>query len=195
MSELEISDPGGAVKLDDAALVQACLAGQEKAWEELVDRYGRLVYSIPRRMGMSPTDADDVFQDVFATLLRYLGSLRDQSLLAAWLITTTRRECWRRGRSAMRGVELTETIVDEAATPFEDVDRWEREQSVRQAMRRLDDRCRDLLTALFLEPATPSYERIAERLGIAVGSIGPTRARCFRKLDAILRELGFEGSE
>lgn len=195
MSEFEISDPGGAVRLDDAALVQACLAGEEKAWEELVDRYGRLVYSIPRRMGMSPADADDVFQDVFATLLRYLGSLRDQSLLAAWLITTTRRECWRRGRSAMRHVELTDTLVDEAAAPFEDIERWEREQSVRQAMRSLDERCRDLLTALFLELETPSYERIAERLGIAVGSIGPTRARCFRKLDAILRELGLEGRE
>jgi hypothetical protein len=61
-------------------------------------------------------------------------------------------------------------------------------------MRRLDERCRTLLTALFLDPATPGYESIAARLGMPIGSIGPTRARCFRKLDAILRELGFDGS-
>ena len=63
---------------------------------------------------------------------------------------------------------------------------------VRQAMRRLDDRCRKLLTLLFLEPATPSYESVASRLGIPIGSVGPTRARCFKKMDAVLREMGIE---
>lgn len=184
------------VHLSDPLLVRACLAGDEAAWEELIDRYGRLVYSIPRRLGLSESDADDVFQNVFVTLLRNLGSLRDQTRLSAWLITTTRREAWRLGRAGSRRAEdeLNESLPADDPAALDDVVRWEREQGVREALRRLDDRCRELLTALFLEPATPSYEVIASRLGIPVGSIGPTRARCFKKLDAILRELGIDGA-
>lgn len=176
----------------DPALVEACLAGDPRAWEELVDRYGRLVYAIPRRMGLSSADADDVFQDVFATLLRSLGSLRDRARLAAWLITTTRRECWRRGKASGRLVELDETLHDGRPEAIDEVTRLEREQSVREAVGRLDGRCRDLLTALFFDASQPGYEVIARRLGIPVGSIGPTRARCFKKLEAHLMELGID---
>ena len=182
--------------VSDAELVRACRAGDARAWEQLVERYGRLVAAIPRRMGMSSVDADDVFQDVFTLLLRHLESLRDEQRLAAWLITTTRRECWRRMRSArdLGHAELPEEMP--AADPglLEEIARGEREQGVRQAMARLDARCRDLLTALFLDASQPEYGAIARRLGMAVGSIGPTRARCFRKLDGFLREIGIDSS-
>ena len=178
----------------DPALVRACLDGDELAWEELVDRYGRLVYSIPRRTGLADADADDVFQNVFTTLFRRLGDLRDQTRLSSWLITTTHRECWRLGKRAARYVELDDAIVDVGAPPGDEVVRWEREQQIRQALRRVDDRCRELLTALFLNPATPSYEQIGARLGMPVGSIGPTRARCFKKLEVVLLEMGVDPS-
>lgn len=176
----------------DPALVRACLDGDERAWEELVERYGRLVYSIPRRMGFSDADADDVFQVVFTTLFRRLPGLRDQTRLSSWLITTTRRESWRLGRAAGMVAEVDERLPDEGVGPGDQVAQAEREQNVRDALRRLDDRCRDLLTALFLEPAAPAYDAIGARLGMPVGSIGPTRARCFKKLETILREMGVE---
>lgn len=182
------------MEVSDAELLQACRAGDARAWEQLVERYGRLVAVIPRRMGMSSIDADDVFQDVFTLLWRHLDSLRDEQRLAAWLITTTRRECWRRLRRAQEHAELpAETPADDPGL-LEEIARGEREQAVRQAMLRLDTRCRDLLTALFLDASQPDYGAIARRLGMAVGSIGPTRARCFRKLDGILRELGIDSS-
>ena len=178
----------------DAELVQACRAGDARAWEEIIDRYGRLVAAIPRRMGMSNADADDVFQDVFALLLRHLDSLRDGQLLAAWLITTTRRECWRRLRRQRAHSELPEEMPADDPGLLEEIARGEREQAVRQAMLRLDTRCRDLLTALFLDPSQPDYATIAQQFGMAIGSIGPTRTRCFRKLDGFLRELGIDSS-
>lgn len=178
---------------DDPALVAACLRGDQRAWEAVVDRYGRLVYSIPRRAGLSEADADDVFQVVFVALLRALPGLRDQTRLSSWLITTARRESWRvSARARAGGVELDEAIPDGASAPVEDVARWEREQAVRAAMARLDPKCRDLLTALFLDPDPDAYGVIAERLGMAIGSIGPTRARCFRKLEPLLREAGLD---
>ena len=66
------------------------------------------------------------------------------------------------------------------------------EQAVRAAMARLDAKCRGLLAALFLDPDPAAYGAIAERLGMAIGSIGPTRARCFRKLEPLLREAGID---
>jgi len=185
-------EPPARVYQSDPGLIRACLDGDERAWEELVERYGRLVYSIPRRMGFPEADADDVFQAVFALLLRHLPSLRDQTRLSSWLITTTRRECWRFGRRSSRHDELDEAIPDGTEPPIDELEREERAQAVRQAMRRLDERCRELLTALFLEPAAPAYEAIGARLGMPIGSIGPTRARCLRKLEAFLAEEGVE---
>ena len=100
---------------DDPALVAACLAGDGRAWEAVVDRYGRLVYSIPRRAGLSEADADDVFQAVFVALLRALPGLRDQARLSSWLITTARRESWRvSARVRAGGVELDEAIAEDS---------------------------------------------------------------------------------
>lgn len=188
-------DRSGAPHRSDPALVQACLAGDERAWEELIDRYGRLVYSIPRRSGLDDADAEDVFQTVFAALLRALPGLRDQTRLSSWLITSARRESWRVSSRVRAGADaLDEAIADRAESPLEDIARLEREQAVRTALARLDEKCRGLLTALFLDPDPAGYDAIAARLGMAVGSIGPTRARCFRKLEPLLREAGLDGA-
>ncbi len=183
--------PSSEAYLADPALVQACIEGDEGAWDELIARYGRLVYSIPIKYGFSEDDADDIFQNVCAIVLRDLHKLRDQTRLSSWLITTTHRECWRLRKRSRSCVSLDETLID-ASTPHpEDILRWEREQ-VREAIWGLNDRCRALLTSLFLDPDEPSYEEVADRLGVPRGSIGPTRARCFKKLEAVLLEMGFE---
>src|SRR3990172_8770825 len=86
------------VQVSDSHLIQACLRGDEHAWESLLERYERLIYSIPRRYGMAEHDAAEVFQNVCITLLGQLDRLRDHEKLGAWLVTTTRRECWRQWR-------------------------------------------------------------------------------------------------
>ena len=181
--------------LTDESLVRACVAGDHRAWEELVDRYGRLVYSVPRRYGLGADDADDVLQNVFLILFRRLADLRDHSRLSAWLLTIAHREARHVGKRAAASVALDGaeiTIVDDGEPPPAEVERREREQLVREALGRVDDRCRRCLTALFLEPAGGGYSEIAARLGMPIGSIGPTRARCFKKLEAILIEMGVE---
>jgi RNA polymerase sigma factor (sigma-70 family) len=176
----------------DPDLVQACLEGDETAWTTLVERYQRLVLSVARKSGLSEADADDVFQIVFTTLFRRLEGLRDQTRLSSWLITTTYREAWRLGKNTSRHMALEDAIVDVGKPPADLVAEAEREQLVRDAMARLDVRCHDLLTALFLADDVPSYDQIAAQFGMPVGSIGPTRARCFKKLEAILIELGLD---
>lgn len=175
---------------DDQELVQACLNGAPGAWNVLVDRYSRLVYSIPRRYRLSEADADDVFQSVFTHLFQQLSTLRDQSRLASWLMTTAHRESWRVSRRAARSVNLDDVISNLAEPDAELCQMLERQHLVRQGLSELGGRCEKLLTALFFDPEHPDYETIAARLGVTVGSIGPSRARCFEKLMRILRRLG-----
>lgn len=176
----------------DAVLVRACLNGNEAAWQKLVERYGPLVYSIPRRLGLSEADAEDVFQNVFLVAFQRLGSLRNYTSLCAWLIKITHRECMHFFKRTPNYAELADEILDAAALIPDEVELWEKRALVREALARLDPRSRTLLQALFFEVVTPSYEEIAERLGVALGAIGPTRARSLKKLEAILTSMGLE---
>lgn len=178
--------------LSDHDLIQACLSGNEKAWKELVQRYSRLVYSVALRNGLSAADADDVFQNVFIIAYRHLRDLRDHKLLAAWLIRITHRECLRLRKRGKIADELSDDLPDSDSLPDDQVATWEFQHHVRQALTKIDASCRKLITALFLDPQKPSYQEIAKALGIPVGSIGPNRARCFKKLESILIKMGIE---
>lgn len=167
-----------------------CLAGDGRAWAALVDRYERLVYSIPRRFGLNSTDCEDVAQTTFIVLFRRLASVRELERLAPWLITTAHRETWRVAKRRRRGAEISDDLPDQGEPTGEQIAKFEREQLVRESLRELGGSCEQLLTALFLEPESRDYQTIAEALGIAVGSIGPTRGRCLEKLEAILRRRG-----
>jgi RNA polymerase sigma factor (sigma-70 family) len=80
---------------NDAQLVARCLAGDDRAWALLVQRYQRLVYSIVNRMGLDEHTAADVFQTVFARLLEQLPRINDPSRLQAWIVTSSKREALR----------------------------------------------------------------------------------------------------
>ncbi|MBK9135393.1 MAG: sigma-70 family RNA polymerase sigma factor [Betaproteobacteria bacterium] len=179
---------------DDAALVARCRAGDRFAWEALVRRYQRLVYAIARRSGLDEPTAGDVFQTVFLRLLQQLPRLAEPDRLQAWIVTTAKREAWLQHRRAVRLVSLAaahpgvedaaeaeERVADPSPGPDEALAHWQQVAQVERALARLDERCRALLRALF-SPEGPAYAEIAARLGLPVGSIGPTRARCLDKL-------------
>jgi len=178
----------------DRKLIIACRRGDERAWETLIARYERLVFSIARRHSLSVDEAADVTQTVFIILLQSIDRLPDDVNLGGWLTTVTRRHTWR--ALARRGRELPgeKEDVAESATlllgrqTLDSIDRWEMLQAVHEALNRLSERCRQLLLALYFDPTEPSYAEVAARLNMPVGSIGPTRARCLAKLKALLEE-------
>lgn len=174
---------------DEHRLLAACLSGDQRAWESLVDRYGRLVFSVPRRYGLSPEACDDVFQSVFLIAFRELSSLRDGRSLTKWLITIAHHET---GRWAARAARATGRSLPEIpdVAPGDLVERLERQQMVREALAELGGRCEELLIALFSGPERPDYAAVAARLKMPVGSLGPTRARCLEKMLRILGERG-----
>jgi RNA polymerase sigma factor (sigma-70 family) len=186
------------VEDDDAALVARCKAGEASAWVALVRRYQRLVYGIAMRIGLDEHAAADVLQAVFSRLLEHLARLTQPDRLHAWVVTTAKREALRTRTLAQRTVSLTlpehaeedsaEYQVADLATLTEDaLSEVQQFEHLQRGLERMDTRCRDLLLALFADEAqAQSYDQIARRLGMPVGSLGPTRARCLGKLRKLL---------
>lgn len=177
----------------DAELVRRCQEGEEAAWRQLVRRYERLVYTVPRRAGLTPEQAADVFQAVFSRLFNALDRLEDGARVRAWLVTTARRETLRLLEDAgpplvADGEEVLAGLADDGPLPEQLLDALQRQDCVRRAVARLDDKSRRFVELVFLQDEPPSYEEISATLGIPQGSIGPTRARCLAKLRALLDE-------
>ena len=181
--------------LPDTELIDACLKGTSQAWEVLLVRYQRLIYSIPLRYGLPEHDANDIFQNVSLLLLKNLARLRDRERLGAWLVITTRRECWRMFHHNRQVTLNPETLdlneqVPDSGQSEDDFLALERQTVVRAAVELLDGACNQLLTQLFYAEPRPSYNEIARALALPEGSIGPTRARCLEKLMRILETMG-----
>lgn len=176
--------------LTDQEIIALCLQGAEEAWEELVRRYKRMIYSIPVRLGFQPSDAADVFQAVCITLLEHLHDLEDEQKLPGWLATTTVRQCSRWLRQHPRKHDLEESWEDPALDLESLSIAAEAQQKIVHALQELPERCRSLLRMYYLEGETPTYEEISRELDIPLGSIAVTRSRCLEKLRAVLHRRG-----
>ena len=176
--------------------MERCRAGDAQAWAALVRRYERLVYAVARGYRLEPEDLADTFQEVFAALVKGLPRLRDARSLCRWLTSTTDRialaAALRRRRERARDagppedLEAPPVTVDPTGADLESL---EDRMLVRLAMGSLAPRCRGLLDALYLREPEVAYREIAAELGIPIGSIGPTRARCLERLKAALAAL------
>jgi RNA polymerase sigma factor (sigma-70 family) len=172
----------------DWDLILACREGNKLAWEQLFTRYERLVYSIPLNYGLSRDDAADIAQTTFIIFMESLDGLSRDSRLSAWLCTVARRHTWRLLEQRRREQTNPEEDLRETAVFIPDhgsqrqMERWEAVQWLEQGFTLLDDRCRKLLLALYFASEQPAYTDVAEALNMAVGSIGPTRARCLQRL-------------
>ena len=187
---------GAAMNSEDARLVAACLEGDQRAWEMLIDKYKRLIYSIPFKYGATPEDAADVFQSVCIEVFNSLGQLKSADSLRSWLITVAVRQSYRWKKKQSHHVELDalepETAEGLAAVP-ETVIQLQQEQIVREVVDKLPPRCAELVHLLFFEQPPLPYAEVARRLGLATGSIGFVRGRCLERLRKILVESGFNG--
>ncbi len=180
----------------DAALVRGCLDGDEQAWSALLDRYKRLVYSIPIKYGFSAEEATDIFQETCVELLTELPRLREPRALPKWLAQVAAHKCLRLKTRAQRQAaplddyENVHDVADARALAEDVLLQVEREQGLRTAVAGLPDRCRRLVEMLFFEHPPRPYREVADALAIASGSIGFIRGRCLSRLRAELRKHG-----
>jgi len=196
--ELTLATIRDAGTAEDERLVQECLSGDEKAWNTLIDKYKRLIYSVPVKYGFSPDDAGDIFQNVCIDLFTNLSKLRKIESLRSWLITVTIRQSYRWKKKQSSHIELDAMEPDIAeglasTPPAETLFQLEEEQIVRDVVAKLEPRHRELVQLLFFEQPPLPYAEVARRMGLATGSIGFIRGRCLEKLRKALMEYGFNG--
>ena len=152
----EITTSGPKENWTDERLIRECVAGNEDAWRALIDRYKNLVFSIPRKLGFSSSDANDIFQQVCLQLVSSLPTLREPKSLPAWIIKVTSHGCFQLARrdQHMNSVDLT-THAGELPNPLplpdHLLDELQQEQMLREALSELPPRCRELVRMLFFE--------------------------------------------
>jgi RNA polymerase sigma factor (sigma-70 family) len=179
-----------------AVLVERARDGDASCWDELVERFSRLVWSVARSFGISRADAAEISQTTWLRLAEHLGRIEEPDRIAAWLVTTTRRECIRYRNTRDRHV-LVDPPPDPHA-PASDVDgpllAHERDAALWRCIEQLPERSRTLLAMLLADPPV-SYSEIGEALSMPVGSIGPTRARLLTTLRRHVEAAGITATD
>jgi RNA polymerase sigma factor (sigma-70 family) len=168
-------------------LVRAARGGDQRSWNDLVDRFLPLVSRLIARFRLYGADAEDVNQTVWLRLVEHLDAIHEPNAVPGWIATTTRHECLavlrRRGKATPvdpMGDSPFDRLLEEE-DPCEELIRDERHRALRAGLAELPEERRALLL-LLLEDPPPSYAEISRRLGMPVGSIGPTRARALDHL-------------
>ena len=179
----------------DRRLVAECRKGNQEAWSALIDKYKRLIYSIPMKYRFSPDEATDIFQAVCLELLSELPKLRKPEALPKWIIQITAHKCFHGKREKQRtDVKDPNDATFERSTPAQAeqiLREVEDEQNLRQVIAALPERCKELVRMLFFEDPALPYNEVARALGIATGSIGFIRQRCLERLRKGLAKAGF----
>ena len=168
----------------DAQLVARCREGDDNAWRELVERFSRYVYAISvQAYRLPPSDAEDVFQEVFARAYENLHKLRDDNAIRPWLAQLTRRLCLdsiRRAPGCSRRNRWSHWRSDDAIAKLDEA------LVVHEALATLPDNCREILDRFFARDE--SYRNIGEALDLPAGTIASRISRCLVKLRASSRE-------
>ena len=161
--------------------------GQAAGMDTLVDEVTPLLWAVARQQGLAHQAAEDVVQNSWLKLVEHAPSIADPQSVLKWLITTTKREAWSTGARGHReepaphadvaGVETDATAPSPELTVLTGAD----DRLVWEHFATLPARCQTLLRAIAFADR-PDYARVAQALGMPVGSIGPTRGRCLAKL-------------
>jgi RNA polymerase sigma-70 factor (ECF subfamily) len=160
-------------------LLDRCRAGDERAWETVVDRYASYVHSITvRAFRLSPADAEDVFQEAFLRTWQNLARIDGDESLRPWIGQVTRRLCVDRVR------RVREHADAEALEGRGDVDERlatiEQAIDLRSGLAALSEPCQDILDRFFARDQ--SYATIGEELALPPGTVASRISRCLSRL-------------
>lgn len=196
--------PGPSPTVREAAdaedLIEQCLANAPGAWEAFFRQYQGLIHSTVRRYHLPEEDAKEAFQTSMVAIYRQLSNLRDRTRLHTWIVSIACRQSIDRIRERTRFVGLDETdphlpkgSLAARAEPLPDreIGLLEDAQRAREALAAASERCRKLLTNLFLQDPPDDYKTVAEREGIQVSSVGALRGRCLEAMRRFFEARGW----
>ena len=192
-SQSDSSFTAKSLAKSDAELILACRRGEESAWNELVERFQRLIITIPRRAGLNEEQSADIFQEVFLTLFEKLDEIEHPEKIRSWLVTTAKFKTWRiiRGDTSTLSLDDDESKISQKLSTSEILAdevliQLEEQHLIRTALKQMEERCQKILTMIYLLEPPASYAQVALEIGVGETSISPMRARCLKKLAKIL---------
>ena len=187
--------PASTLERSDAELIRDCRGGSQSAWDELVARYQRLIFAIPRHAGLSDEQSADVFQEVFLTLFEKLDEIQQPEKIRSWIVTTAKFKTWAtvRGSKGLYSPESDEemeremaNIADAAPLADDMLIELEQQHLIRTALKLLEERCQKIISMLYLRVSAASYSEVAAEVGVGETSVSPLRSRCLKKLEKLL---------
>ncbi|MGH3933611.1 MAG: RNA polymerase sigma factor [Pseudonocardiaceae bacterium] len=167
--------------------------GDPASWDEVLRRYGKLVFAAVRPFRLQKADALDAVQMTWLRLAENAHRVQFPERLGGWLVTTARRECLHILRQAKAAPDLIDvgagTVADPSMGPERHVINADTTRIVWKLVDELPSRQRTVLRTLFTD-SPPTYAEAARVVRIPPGGIGPTRARALRQLRDKLDEHG-----
>jgi RNA polymerase sigma-70 factor (ECF subfamily) len=186
----------------DRSLVARAQAGDLRAFETLVERHRRRIYSLAYRMTCTHEDADDVLQETFVRAYCNLRRFDLERPFANWLYTIAANLCLDRRRRAKReqrvawdAVEGSRLELETSETPGPDrvTENGELREQIEDAISRLPDRQREALVLFEVEDL--KITQVAELMECSEGAVKSTLHRARRRLRDELRDYVGERSE
>ncbi len=190
----------------DVELVAGCLSRTPGAWEELVERFGRLVYGViyaalRRAQVRADTDrVEELFDSVFVALFdrdqRRLRQWSGRCSLASWVrlvaasvvVDQLRRHRLDAARARVSSPEALDAVPHDTPSALDLLVRAGRLEELRRALQTLSDSDRELLLRLVVDEVPP--ERLARELGVRTGTLYTRKTRALQRLrEALARML------
>ncbi|NKQ55064.1 sigma-70 family RNA polymerase sigma factor [Amycolatopsis sp. K13G38] len=177
---------------DIGELLTRALGGDQAAWRSLVRGLSALVLHIARSYRLGDADAHDICQNTWLTLAQRSSALRDPAKLPGWLATTARRQALRTISAARREIPSDgHDAVGPLPSPEHAVLSSERDRVLWRAVGTLPERDRTLIRLLATQPEL-THTQLAQRIGVAPGTIGPLRRRTLDRLRRALEAQGYD---
>ena len=173
---------------DDAALVARCLRGDPAAFEPLVTRYERVLFSVALRLVGDYEDARDATQNAFVRAYLHLETFDPSRRFFSWIYRIVVNECLNLKRARRPGEPLADTLVAADAGPMEAVVAREEHDRIQSALLGLTAEYREVVVLRHF--AELSYAEISETTGVPEKTV---RSRLFSARKRLGELLGSEG--
>jgi RNA polymerase sigma-70 factor (ECF subfamily) len=177
----------------DRELVKQCLAGSKQAFEELVDRYQRVVFNVAYRMVNDFDDAEDITQSVFIKGFERMNSFNPRYRFFSWLYRIAVNESLNHIRTKKRMVELSPELMSKGKTPEETYGEVELSERMGEALMQLAPTYRIVLVLKHLRDC--SYKEISEILEIPEKTVKSRLFTARELLRTVLVEKGIVGHD
>ncbi len=178
-------------ELDDIAVIQLILQGQQAAYATLVNRYQQYVFTLAMRYVNNREMAEELAQDVFVKAYKYLADFKGNCKFSTWLYTIVNTTCLshlrkRKDETIFLEEEKMVSISDgsNSEKPSESMDQRTQKQLLEKALKYLPESEAQILTLFY--QAEQSVEEIGMIMGLTTSNVKVKLFRARQKLKEVL---------